>query len=48
LTLKPIDNSAAKFWIEMDGVVNGVGAWKVFKCITFGREAGKAMTSNPI
>jgi hypothetical protein len=48
LTRKLIASFAVKFWSEMDGDANHAGAWKIFKSITFGRAAGRAMTSNPI
>jgi hypothetical protein len=44
LILKLIDNSAAKSWSETVGVANGVGAWWIFKSITFSRGADWAMT----
>jgi hypothetical protein len=43
-----IASSAGKSWSEMDGVANLAGVWKVFKFITFSREASRAMISNPI
>jgi hypothetical protein len=48
LILKRIASSAGKSWSVMDGVVNGAGAWRIFKSITFGHEANWAMTPNPI
>jgi hypothetical protein len=45
---KRIANSAGKFWSEMVGDANHVGAWKIFKFITFSGGAGRAMISTPI
>jgi hypothetical protein len=44
LTPSLIASSAGKSWSEMDGVVNRAGAWKIFKSITYSREAVWAMT----
>jgi hypothetical protein len=43
LIQKLIANSAEKSWSEMAGVANGAGEWRVFKSITFSREADVAM-----
>jgi hypothetical protein len=40
---KLIASFAVKFWGEMDGVVNHAGGWRIFKSITFSREADWAM-----
>jgi hypothetical protein len=44
LILKLIASSAVKSWSVMDGGVNLAGTWRIFKSITFGREADWAMT----
>ncbi len=41
--LKPIVNFAVKSSNETAGVVNGVDAWRDFKCIIFSHEADWAM-----
>ena len=43
LTRKPIASSARKFSIEMDGVANRAGGWRIFKSITFCRGVDWAM-----
>jgi len=42
--LKRIASFAVKFWIETVGVVNGAGAVRIFRSITFAREADSVMT----
>ena len=36
--------SAARSWSEMGGVANHAGEWRIFKSITYSREAVRAMT----
>jgi len=42
--MKPIAGSVVKSWSEMVGDANRVGAWRIFKFITFSGGADSAMT----
>jgi hypothetical protein len=43
LNLKHVAGFVVKSWTEMAGVANRAGAWRIFKSITFSREADWAM-----